>query len=196
MKITHGEEIKNDDGKVVARKWTLTVGNRSIDKVLAFDEGLQGKAQEIAGLIKIDFDSLDQWFEESTPITVHPKDPFKRIDILQSTRHIIVRVGGQKVAETNFAMHLYETGLPVRFYLPRTCIDARVLRESGTRTKCPYKGEARYWSVDLGDGRVFEDVVWFYDAPLMESAKVEGGSLAFTFLFLLLTVFVSWLELT
>lgn len=58
--------------------------------------------------------------------------------------------------------------------MPLTAIDASVLRPSTTKTKCPYKGEASYYSVDLGGGKVYEDVVWYYNAPLMESAKIEG----------------------
>ena len=125
--------------------------------------------------MKIPFPSIDQWLEESTPIFVHPKDPFKRIDILQSTRHIVIKVGGKKVAETTSSMHLYETGLPVRYYIPLTSIDPSVLRPSGrnTTTKCPYKGEAEYYDVVI-DGKAFEDVVWYYNRPLIESAKIEG----------------------
>lgn len=71
-------------------------------------------------------------------------------------------------------MHLYETGLPCRFYMPLTCLDVSVLRRTETRTQCPYKGEAEYYSVDLGEEGVWEDVVWFYDRPSLECAKVEG----------------------
>ncbi|KAK4500311.1 hypothetical protein PRZ48_008500 [Zasmidium cellare] len=174
LKISHGDEIKTDDGKPVAQYWNLSVGDRTIDKAIAFSDTLSGKAKDLAGLVKVDFESVDQWFEEDTPIFVHAKDPFKRIEILSSTRHIVVRVGGQKVAETGFAMHLYETGLPTRFYMPLTSIDASVLRPSSTTTKCPYKGTAKYYNVDLGNGKVFEDVVWYYDAPLLESATIVG----------------------
>lgn len=60
--------------------------------------------------------------------------------------------------------------------MPLTSIDASVLRPSNTTTKCPYKGTAKYYNVDLGGGKVFEDVVWYYDAPLMESAGIVGES--------------------
>lgn len=110
LKVSKGDEIKTDDGKAVAQYWKLTIGDKAIEKVVAFDEGLDGKGKELAGLVKVDFESVDQWFEEDGPIFVHAKDPFKRIEILPSTRHIVVRVGGQKVAETGFAQHLYETG--------------------------------------------------------------------------------------
>ena len=126
-----------------------------------------------AGMVKIDFGTMDQWFEEETPIYVHPKDPFKRVDILQSVRDIRVSVDGHQLAHTQSSMHLYETGLPVRYYIPLTSVDASVLKPSETRTKCPYKGEAQYWSVEVG-GKLHEDLFWYYVNPTIESSRVQG----------------------
>ena len=148
--------------------------NKSTDQVLAFSSDLSGKGSDLAGMVKIDFATMDQWFEEDTPIHVHPKDPFKRVDILASTREIKVSVEGVLLAHTTTAMHLYETGLPVRFYIPLTSVvDPGVLRPSKTRTKCPYKGEAEYYSVEV-NGNLHEDLFWYYTRPTLESNKVEG----------------------
>lgn len=117
---------------------------------------------------------MDRWFEESMPIYVHPKDPFKRVDVLPSTRHVQVYVNDVKVADSRSSMHLYETGLPARFYLPLTDVDASKLRPSKTKTQCPYKGEAEYYSVETGKGQVATDVVWYYERPILECAKIEG----------------------
>jgi uncharacterized protein (DUF427 family) len=162
-----------ETGKILATQLKLQIGSRTLDKNLAFASNLEGKASELNNLVKIDFDSVDKWFEEDTPIYVHPKDPFKRIDVLQSTRQIRVKVGGELVADSKTSMHLYETGLPCRYYLPLTAIDASVLRPSETKTECPYKGEAEYYHVEV-DGKVYEDIVWYYTRPLLESAKIEG----------------------
>ena len=70
-------------------------------------------------------------------------------------------------------MHLYETGLPCRFYLPLTSINPALLRPSQTRTQCPYKGEAEYYSVEV-DGKLYEDVVWFYNRPTLECGTIVG----------------------
>ncbi|KAK0307115.1 hypothetical protein LTR01_005761 [Friedmanniomyces endolithicus] len=165
----------SDPQTILAHQLTLTLGTKSTSNVLAFPPSLTGgPAASLAGLVRIDFDSLDAWFEEDTPIHVHPKDPFKRLDILSSTRPIRVLINGVLVAETSTSCHLYETGLPCRFYLPFSAVvDPGVLRESATRTRCPYKGEAEYWSVELG-GEVYEDVIWYYRTPTMESAAVAG----------------------
>ncbi|KAF2149784.1 DUF427-domain-containing protein [Myriangium duriaei CBS 260.36] len=167
--VTHGEEIKAEsgDGAAVARLWTLDVDGKSTGEVL---EMLAG---ELKGFVKVEFSVMDTWLEEDTPIYVHPKDPFKRVDIVHSTRRIRISLDGKTVADTTSAFHLYETGLPVRYYMPLTAVEQSVLRPSGTRTKCPYKGEAEYYSVVLG-GKEWKDVVWYYTRPTVECAAIQG----------------------
>ncbi|KAK3718933.1 hypothetical protein LTR37_004849 [Vermiconidia calcicola] len=171
-----GEKFQLDNGTPVGSQYEIKVHGdtgKSTDKVLAFNDDLSGKGEELKGLVKIEFSAMDQWFEEDTPIHVHPKDPFKRIDISQSTRDIKVYVEGQRIAHTTTSMHLYETGLPCRFYIPLTSVDPTVLRPSKTTTKCPYKGEAEYYSVEI-KGELHEDIFWYYRVPTLESGKVEG----------------------
>lgn len=70
-------DLNSDDGKSVAKQLKLSIpnSNASTDQVLAFNDELAGKAEALKGLVKIDFKAMDQWFEEDTPIHVHPKDP-------------------------------------------------------------------------------------------------------------------------
>ena len=76
------------------------------------------------------------------------------------------------MAETTRARLLFETQLPLRFYLPRE--DVRVeLHPSAARTYCPYKGEASYWSVDAG-GRRRDDLGWSYEQPLPDAVAITG----------------------
>lgn len=70
-------------------------------------------------------------------------------------------------------MHLLETGLPTRYYLPLPSVDQSVLRKSDLTTKCPYKGDAEYYHVVLG-GEVHENLVWYYRLPTHESAGIAG----------------------
>lgn len=104
---------------------------------------------------------------------MHPKDPFRRIDILPSSRPVRITIDGHAVASAAHSTHLLETGLPTRYYLPPTSVDPALLRPSKTRTQCPYKGEAEYYGVELA-GTLHEDVVWFYRTPTRESAMVAG----------------------
>lgn len=119
----------------------------------------------------------DEWYEEDTPIAVHPKDPFKRVDAIASGRSIKVSLHGTVLAESPFAMHLYETMLPVRYYLPFTAINEKYLRRSKTKTLCPYKGEAEYYDIVIkldGEEKTFKDLVWYYTCPNMECAGIKG----------------------
>ena len=116
---------------------------------------------------------MDAWFEEDEPIHGHPVDPYKRIDTRRSSRPIRVEVDGVEVANATWAVHLYETSLPVRFYLPRTSIkDGVGLLKSDTTSYCPYKGSAKYLHVIPEKGiEPVRDIVWYYEEPLL---AVEG----------------------
>ncbi|KAI4594176.1 hypothetical protein KJ359_008451 [Pestalotiopsis sp. 9143b] len=164
----------------------LHVKGRASDRVLGFSADLAhhgGKegstspgAKVLAGYVRVEFGAADAWFEEDTRIYVHPKDPFKRVEILHSSRPVSVSLGGTKVAEARGGcLHLHETGLPVRYYLPATAVtDPAVLRDSKTETQCPYKGVASYYDVVVPGGEVYEDIVWYYRNPTHESALVAG----------------------
>jgi uncharacterized protein (DUF427 family) len=65
---------------------------------------------------------VDTWFEEDQPIYGHPKDPYKRIDILPSSRKITVKIDDVIVAESSNNMFLFETGLRTRFYMPKLSV--------------------------------------------------------------------------
>ncbi len=121
--------------------------------------------------VVLDFFSFDEWFEEDERIVGHPRDPFKRIDVRSSSRHVRVELDGHVLAESSRPILLFETGLPTRYYLPREDVRMDLLRPTSTRTYCAYKGEAAYWSLDLGN-RTLEDLVWTYEAPLSDARAV------------------------
>jgi uncharacterized protein (DUF427 family) len=127
----------------------------------------------LADLVGIDWSAMDQWFEEETEVFVHPRSPYVRVDTLLSSRHVVVRVDGVVVADSTRPTLLFETRLPTRYYLPADDVRGDLLQPTATTTSCPYKGDARYWSLTL-DGVVHENVAWGYDAPLPESADVTG----------------------
>jgi uncharacterized protein (DUF427 family) len=61
---------------------------------------------------------MDHWYEEDEEVFVHPRDPYHRVDVLKSSRHVKVLVDGEVVAESNRPRILFETGLPPRYYFP------------------------------------------------------------------------------
>jgi uncharacterized protein (DUF427 family) len=129
--------------------------------------------EALRDVVRLDWDAIDQWFEEDEPVFVHPRNPYTRIDILNSSRHVEVQIDGETVADSHQPRVLYETGLRPRYYLPLTDVRMDLLRPSDTQTHCPYKGTANYWSVEVGD-KVHNDVVWTYPTPLPESQKITG----------------------
>ena len=90
-----------------------------------------------------------------------------------STKHVVVTVGGEKLAETDRPVLLDETGLPTRYYLPREDVRTDLLRPTDTHTTCPFKGQASYWSVEVG-GDVYDDLVWSYENPIPQAAEIAG----------------------
>jgi uncharacterized protein (DUF427 family) len=108
------------------------------------------------------------WTEEEEPVVAHPHDPFKRIDVLPSSRRVHVEIGGVTVAESSRPMMLIETGLPVRWYLPVDDVRMDQLMPSDSRTVCAYKGTASYLSADGAP-----DVAWYYPDPLHDAAPVR-----------------------
>ena len=129
--------------------------------------------EALQDLVRIDWDSMDEWLEEDEAVYTHPRDPYHRVDVLDSSRHVRFELDGQLLAESRRPRILFETGLIPRYYLPLPDVRLELLRPSLTRTHCPYKGEASYWSVEL-DGAAHPDLVWCYRAPLAESAKIAG----------------------
>jgi uncharacterized protein (DUF427 family) len=128
---------------------------------------------ELPGHVKVDWNSVDTWLEEDVEVIIHPRDPYRRVDVLPSSRHVVVRIEGLVVADSHSPTLLLETGLPTRYYLPVADVETDLLTPTDTSSGCPYKGIARYWNVTV-DGVEHTDVVWGYDNPLPESTLVEG----------------------
>jgi uncharacterized protein (DUF427 family) len=128
---------------------------------------------DLDGLVLLDAAAFDAWLEEDEPVLGHARDPFHRLDIVPSSRTVRVELDGVVLAESARAQLLFEgTILPVRAYVPPA--DIRVpLRPSPTRTRCAYKGEAAYWSVDVG-GRTVRDIAWSYETPRAEATALAG----------------------
>jgi len=132
-------------------------------------------AGDLAGLTKITFGAMDGWFEEEDQIFAGPKNPYHRVDVLQSSRHVRIEVEGIEVANSHKPRLLYETGLPVRTYIPKTDCRLDLLEPSDLTSQCPYKGVASYYSVRLPKtNRLVKDVVWWYRTPQTECSEIKG----------------------
>lgn len=160
--------------------YDVTVGGRS-HRHLAWRYGEGPLADHVA------FDwfgrrapGIEHWYEEDEEIFVHPRDPYKRVDPLPSSRHVQVSFGGRVLAETRRPVLLFETRLPIRYYIPPEDVDFSLLEATDLRTGCPYKGFARYWSVQVegGDGSgqnpSGKNIVWSYPEPVRAASPIQG----------------------
>jgi uncharacterized protein (DUF427 family) len=129
--------------------------------------------EELRGMVRFDFDAMDAWFEEDEEIFVHPRSPHTRVQILPSSRHVIVTVDDIVVADTHRPTFLHETGLIRRTYVNKLAVRMDLLTPTDTTSRCPYKGTARYWTLDTPTGQ-HVDVAWSYPAPFRESAPIAG----------------------
>ena len=169
--LTETGETTRSPSRGEYRIFDLGVGDRSAPGAVSHLP--ESPISDLNDTYRIDWASMDHWFEEDEEVFVHPRDPYKRVDALRSSRHITVEIDGVVVADSSSPVILFETGLPPRYYLPKTDVRMDLLTETDTSTECPYKGTARYWSVTV-DGTVHTDVVWGYDAPLPESFPIGG----------------------
>ena len=154
-----------------ATHYTVRAGDReAVDAAWSYDKS---PMPELRGRVRFDWATMDSWFEEDEEVFVHPRDPSTRIQILPSSRHVIIEVDGVIVAESRRAMFLFETHLPRRTYLPKLDVRQHLLTPTNTTSMCPYKGTARYWTLQTDRGE-HTDIAWSYPTPFRESAPIAG----------------------
>lgn len=157
-----------------ASYWSVRSGDRRVeDAVWAYESPLPG-AHWLSGLAALDWAGADAWFVEGDrALGPHLRDPYHRVDVWESDRRVVVRAGGTVIAESDRPKLVFETSLPLRVYVPAGDVAPGVLVPANGRSQCPYKGEARYLSLDVDDAR-YDDAAWIYDTPLPEAARVAG----------------------
>ena len=103
---------------------------------------LDSPVEELCGLVRFEWSALDSWFEENVEVFIHPRSPETRVDTLASSRHVRVLIDGEVVADSVRPTILYETGLPPRYYVPKSDVRMDLLTPTDTSSGCPYKGFA------------------------------------------------------
>ena len=111
--------------------------------------------------------AMDAFYEEDERVLGHAADPYHRIDIRRTSRHLVVRQDDRVIADTHAPLVLYESGFAPRWYVPRKDTDAEALHSVEGQTFCPYKGLASYY--DIGEAR---NAAWSYRAPFEEVARI------------------------
>jgi uncharacterized protein (DUF427 family) len=123
---------------------------------------------DLAHHVVLDFKAFDRWLEEDDPVVSHPRDPYHRVDVRPSSRHVRLELNGELLADSTRPSLLFETNLPTRFYLPPDDIVAN-LHPRDRLTYCAYKGEASYQSHDS-----LPNLAWTCRNPLPDAVQVAG----------------------
>jgi uncharacterized protein (DUF427 family) len=156
-----------------ASYYTIRVGDRQVEAGAWYYPYPIASAPPITDLIAFYFNRMDRWLEEDEEVLVHPRDPYHRIDVLRTDRHVRVSLDGELLADSRRALALFESNLPTRWYLPGEDVVAE-LAPSDTVTDCPYKGSAGYYSVKRPGEETAKDLIWSYDDPLPEVGRIAG----------------------
>jgi uncharacterized protein (DUF427 family) len=128
---------------------------------------LPAYASEFEGHVAFAWRAMDAFYEEDERILGHAADSYHRIDIRQTSRHLVVRSNGHVVAESRRPVVLYESGFAPRWYVPRADIDQSALTPAEGQTFCPYKGLASYY--DINDA---QRAAWYYPEAYPEVSRV------------------------
>ena len=155
--------------KGTAQYFDVIAGGVTVsDAAWEYHEALPG-ADRGTRYVAFHWGLMDAWFEEDEEVFIHPRDPYHRIDVLQSSRKVEVTLNGRVLAGSLRPRILFETSLPPRYYMSREDVRLELLQASATRTGCAYKGfTTQYWAFD---GR---DVAWSYESPSAEVGKIAG----------------------
>jgi uncharacterized protein (DUF427 family) len=126
-------------------------------------------AGELRDRVAFAWRAMDAFFEEEERIVGHAADPYHRIDIRTTARHLRVADGDRVIADSMRPLVLYESGFAPRWYVPREDVDLAALNAIDTQTFCPYKGLASYYDIGSRAG-----AAWSYPEAWPEVARIAG----------------------
>ena len=153
-----------------ATDWlTVKVGGRSIDRSAWQYTAPPDYASELKGRVAFVWRAMDAFYEEDERIVGHAADAYHRIDIRQTSRHLVVKDGERIIADSRRPLVLHESGFAPRWYVPRQDIDEKALIPAEGQTFCPYKGLASYY--DIGDHK---KAAWSYTRAWPEVARISN----------------------
>ena len=172
MALLERAAAANDDPTVGGvQRWNIRVGERLAEGAATSFESPPAAAEWLKGFVTFDLKKIDAWFEEDDQGYAHPRDPFHRVDVHRSSRHVLVRVGETVIGETHEPAILFETSLPPRYYLSPEAVRTDVMQRSDTVSQCPYKGDGQHWHVVIGDKRI-ENAAWSLPSPLGDASRI------------------------
>jgi uncharacterized protein (DUF427 family) len=149
--------------------YTVRAGDKSAARGAWQHTELPIYAHELQGRVAFAWQAMDAFYEEDKRIVGHAADSYHRIDIRQTSRHLVVRHHDSTIADTTRPVVLYESGFAPRWYVPRADIDESALAPVERQTFCPYKGLCNYY--DVGEARL---AAWSYPDAYPEVGRISN----------------------
>ncbi len=149
--------------------YTVRAGDASTPRAAWQHTGLPAHAGELKGRVAFAWRAMDAFYEEDERIVGHAADSYHRIDIRQTSRHLVVRHQDRVVADSTSPLVLYESGFAPRGYVPRADVAAAALTPAKGQTFCPYKGVCGYY--DIADAR---RAAWSYEDAWTGVRRISG----------------------
>src|SRR5215469_5493625 len=144
-------------------------GEKSVSRGAWQHTNLPNYASELRERVAFAWPAMDAFYEEDERIVGHAADPYHRIDIRQTSRHLVVHYRDRIIANTKRPLVLYESGFAPRWYVPRADVDESALTPVERQTFCPYKGLCSYYNV--GDAHL---AVWSYPDAYPEVSRISN----------------------
>ena len=148
--------------------FTIVAGDRTSPRSAWQYTAPPEHARELRDRVAFAWRAMDAFYEEDERIVGHAADPYHRIDIRHTSRHLVARAAGRVVADTTRPVVLYESGFAPRWYVPRDDIDPSALAPADGQTFCPYKGLASYYDIDGRPG-----AAWSYPQAWPEVDRIR-----------------------
>jgi uncharacterized protein (DUF427 family) len=167
--LAPGEHTTRHADLGVTAWYTVTAGTESKPRAAWQHTDLPSYAGELKGRIAFAWRAMDAFYEEDERIYGHAADAYHRIDIRQTSRHLVVRRADRVIADTRRPLALYESGFAPRWYVPRADVDMTALTPAEGQTFCPYKGLCGYFDID--DTR---RAVWSYEDAWDGVRRISG----------------------
>jgi uncharacterized protein (DUF427 family) len=149
----------------------LRAGGRTVENAAWSYPDPPPAAPPLQGHFAFYWQSMDGWLEEDEPAIGHVRDPYHRVDVLSTSRHVRASIAGTLLAESRRTRVIFETGHSPRWYFPPEDVRAELI-PTDLWTMCPYKGYGDYFSVRAGR-ELHENVAWTYREPLHDAAAVR-----------------------
>ena len=131
------QRLHEGDSEPENIRWRIDVADRVSENAARAFTNPSGALAPLENHLTFFWNEMDSWFEEDQEVFVHPRDPYSRVDVVESSRHVRVELDGVVVADTRRPRLLYETGLPTRYYIPKQDVRIDLLESTTSTSRCP-----------------------------------------------------------